>query len=117
MTHNSKIETLLHKLSSSNPEDQQSPGGEIRHLARQSSGIRLAIAEAGAIPLLIPLLSVPDSVTKEHAVTALLNLSICEANKGSIISSGAVPGIIQVLKNGSMESRENALPHYLVSRW
>ncbi|KAM7496559.1 hypothetical protein LguiA_020973 [Lonicera macranthoides] len=108
MTRNSKIETLLHKLSSGNPEDQQSAAGEIRLLARQNNGVRLAIAEAGAIPLLISLLSVPDSVTQEHAVTALHNLSICEASKGSIISSGAVPGIIQVLKKGSMESRENA---------
>ncbi|PPR84579.1 hypothetical protein GOBAR_AA36131 [Gossypium barbadense] len=34
----------------------------------------------------------------------LLNVN----NKGSIISSGAVPGIVQVLKKGSMEARENA---------
>lgn len=41
-------------------------------------------------------------------MTALLNLSICEDNKSSIISSGAVPGIVHVLKKGSMEARENA---------
>ncbi|KAM1175444.1 hypothetical protein ACFX15_027358 [Malus domestica] len=43
-----------------------------------------------------------------HVVTALLILSLCEDNKGSIISSGAVPGIVHVLKNGGMEARENA---------
>ncbi|PSS14269.1 U-box domain-containing protein [Actinidia chinensis var. chinensis] len=103
-----KIETLLHKLSSNNPEDQRSAAGEIRFLAKRNTDNRVAIAEAGAIPLLIYLLSMPDSRTQEHAVTALLNLSICEDNKGSIISSGAVPGIVLVLKKGSMEARENA---------
>lgn len=103
-----KIETLLHKLTSGNPEDQRSAAGEIRLLAKRNADNRVAIAEAGAIPLLVHLLSTPDSRTQEHAVTALLNLSICEDNKGSIVTSGAVPGIVQVLKKGSMEARENA---------
>ncbi|KAK9279642.1 hypothetical protein L1049_013321 [Liquidambar formosana] len=103
-----KIETLLRKLTSGNPEDQRSAAGEIRLLAKRNADNRVAIAEAGAIPLLVGLLSTPDSRVQEHAVTALLNLSICEDNKGSIISSGAVPGIVHVLKKGSMEARENA---------
>ncbi|XP_059626628.1 U-box domain-containing protein 13-like [Cornus florida] len=103
-----KIETVLRKLKSGNPEDQRSAAGEIRLLAKRNADNRLAIAEAGAIPLLVGLLSTPDSRVQEHAVTALLNLSICENNKGSIISSRAVPGIVQVLKKGSMEARENA---------
>ncbi|XVF20065.1 hypothetical protein REPUB_Repub11eG0166100 [Reevesia pubescens] len=103
-----KIEILLRKLASSNPEDQRMAAGEIRLLAKRNADNRVAIAEAGAIRLLVNLLSTPDSRTQEHAVTALLNLSICEVNKGSIISTGAVPGIVQVLKKGSMEARENA---------
>ncbi|XP_015874109.2 U-box domain-containing protein 13 [Ziziphus jujuba] len=103
-----KIELLLRKLTSGNPEDQRSAAGEIRLLAKRNADNRVAIAEAGAIPLLVDLLSTPDSRTQEHAVTALLNLSICDNNKGSIISSGAVPGIVHVLKKGSMEARENA---------
>ncbi|XP_022730634.1 U-box domain-containing protein 13-like [Durio zibethinus] len=107
-TEHTKIEILLRKLASSNPEDQRTAAGEIRLLAKRNADNRVAIAEAGAIPLLMSLLSTPDSRTQEHAVTALLNLSICEENKGSIISSGAVPGIVLVLKKGSMEARENA---------
>ncbi|XP_009353694.2 U-box domain-containing protein 13 [Pyrus x bretschneideri] len=103
-----KIEILLRKLMSVSPEDQRSAAGEIRLLAKRNADNRVAIAEAGAIPLLVGLLSTPDSRTQEHAVTALLNLSICEENKGSIISSGAIPGIVHVLKNGGMEARENA---------
>ncbi|CAJ1933106.1 unnamed protein product [Sphenostylis stenocarpa] len=104
----SKIDSLLQKLTSGSPEDQRSAAGEIRLLAKRNADNRVAIAEAGAIPLLVGLLSVPDSRTQEHAVTALLNLSIYENNKGSIVSSGAVPGIVHVLKKGSMEARENA---------
>ncbi|KAL0457231.1 UNVERIFIED_CONTAM: U-box domain-containing protein 14 [Sesamum latifolium] len=50
----------------------------------------------------------PDLRTQEHAVTALLNLSINEANKGTIVNAGAIPDIVDVLKNGSTEARENA---------
>ncbi|XAR59001.1 Ubiquitin--protein ligase [Bertholletia excelsa] len=103
-----KIETLLRKLSSYSPEDQRSAACEIRLLAKRNADNRVAIAEAGAIPFLVALLSTPDSRTQEHAVTALLNLSICDDNKGSIVSCGAVPGIVHVLKKGSMEARENA---------
>ncbi|XP_060215991.1 U-box domain-containing protein 13-like [Lycium barbarum] len=104
----SKIENLMRKLKSGSPEEARSAAGEIRLLAKRNTDNRVAIAEAGAIPLLVHLLSTPDSRTQEHAVTALLNLSICENNKGNIVTSGAVPGIVHVLRKGSMEARENA---------
>ncbi|XP_019454065.1 PREDICTED: U-box domain-containing protein 13-like isoform X2 [Lupinus angustifolius] len=104
----SEIENLMQKLTFGSPEDQRSAAGEIRLLAKRNADNRVAIAKAGAIPLLVGLLTIPDSRTQEHAVTALLNLSIYETNKGSIVSSGAVPGIVHVLKKGSMEARENA---------
>ncbi|CAN8268290.1 unnamed protein product [Cochlearia groenlandica] len=103
-----KIEDLMWRLAYGNSEDQRSAAGEIRLLAKRNADNRVAIAEAGAIPLLVGLLSMPDSRIQEHSVTALLNLSICENNKGAIVSAGAIPGIVQVLKKGSMEARENA---------
>ncbi|RWW31050.1 hypothetical protein GW17_00004346 [Ensete ventricosum] len=103
-----KVADLLHKLSSQNLEDQRSAAGELRLLAKRNTDNRICIAEAGAIPLLVNLLSTQDVRTQEHAVTALLNVSIYEENKGKIIVSGAVPGIVHVLKRGSMEARENA---------
>ncbi|KAL5973280.1 U-box domain-containing protein 13 [Asimina triloba] len=103
-----KIDVLICKLTSANMEDQRSAAGELRLLAKRNADNRVCIADAGAIPLLVNLLSTPDSRTQEHAVTALLNLSICEENKGTIISCGAVPGVVHVLKKGSMEARENA---------
>ncbi|XP_074585392.1 U-box domain-containing protein 13-like [Curcuma longa] len=103
-----KVIDLVRKLSSQNLEDQRSAAGELRLLAKRNADNRICIAEAGAIRLLVGLLSTNDACTQEHAVTALLNLSIFEENKGKIIISGAVPGIVHVLKKGSMEARENA---------
>lgn len=104
----SKIVDLISKLSSPNLDSQRSAAGELRLLAKRSADNRLCIAEAGAIPQLVSLLSTSDPRTQEHAVTALLNLSICEENKGTIIASNAVPAVVHVLRTGSMETRENA---------
>ncbi|KAL0897405.1 hypothetical protein Bca101_081366 [Brassica carinata] len=105
-----KIEELLHKLTSQRPEEQRSAAGEVRLLAKQNNHNRVSIAASGAIPLLVNLLTTSDDPrTQEHAVTSILNLSIFQENKGRIVSTfGAVPGIVYVLKKGSMEARENA---------
>ncbi|KAL5716996.1 U-box domain-containing protein 14 [Ranunculus cassubicifolius] len=102
------ITSLLQKLMNGNSEEQRAATGELRLLAKRNADNRVCIAEAGAIPLLVELLSSADLRTQEHAVTALLNLSIHEPNKGSIVNAGAIPDIVDVLKNGSMEARENA---------
>ncbi|KAL2336671.1 hypothetical protein Fmac_011117 [Flemingia macrophylla] len=102
------LDILVSRLSSSDIEDQQHAAGELRLLAKQSSQNRILIAEAGAIPHLVSLLYAADAGIQEHAITALLNLSISVDNKVRIMASLAVPGILYVLENGSMEARENA---------
>ncbi|KAI9098370.1 hypothetical protein K1719_024995 [Acacia pycnantha] len=102
------INALLDRLANGDMEQQRAAAGELRLLAKRNADNRVCIAEAGAIPLLVELLSSPDPRTQEHAVTALLNLSINESNKGTIVNAGAIPDIVDVLKNGSMEARENA---------
>ncbi|KAH7691970.1 Zinc finger RING/FYVE/PHD-type protein [Dioscorea alata] len=99
---------LLQKLENGSRDEQRAAAGELRLLAKRNSDNRVCIAEAGAIPLLVKFLSSPDPRTQEHAVTALLNLSINDSNKGSIVDAGAIPLMVEVLKNGSMEARENA---------
>ncbi|XP_010557715.1 PREDICTED: U-box domain-containing protein 14 [Tarenaya hassleriana] len=102
------VSALLTKLADGDTEQQRAAAGELRLLAKRNADNRVCIAEAGAVPLLVELLSSPDPRTQEHAVTALLNLSINEGNKGAIVNAGAIPDIVEVLKNGSMEARENA---------
>lgn len=102
------IVALLEKLANGNSEQQRAAAGELRLLAKRNADNRVCIAEAGAIPLLVELLSSMDPRTQEHAVTALLNLSINDSNKGTIVNAGAIPDIVDVLRKGSMEARENA---------
>ncbi|KAM0883245.1 hypothetical protein ACQ4PT_031766 [Festuca glaucescens] len=105
---NAGLVSLMSRLRSVNQDEQRAAAGEIRLLAKRNVNNRICIAEAGAIPLLVNLLSSSDPRTQEHAVTALLNLSIHENNKASIVDSNAIPKIVEVLKTGSMEARENA---------
>ncbi|KAJ9548910.1 hypothetical protein OSB04_021453 [Centaurea solstitialis] len=102
------IESIVHNLSSPSIEERRAAVSEIRSLSKRSTNNRILIAEAGAIPILIDLLSSEDKVIQEHAVTSILNLSIYENNRGLIMLANAVPSIVEVLKAGSMETRENA---------
>ncbi|KEH30893.1 armadillo/beta-catenin repeat protein [Medicago truncatula] len=102
------IETLVRKLSCRSVEESRAAVAEIRSLSKRSTDNRILIAEAGAIPVLVSLLTSEDVMTQENAVTSILNLSIYENNKGLIMLAGAIPSIVQVLRAGTMEARENA---------
>ncbi|KAK4434123.1 U-box domain-containing protein 15 [Sesamum alatum] len=54
------------------------------------------------------LLSYPDSRIQEHAVTAILNLSIDESNKKLISNEEPIPAIIEVLQKGTAGAKENS---------
>ena len=100
---------LVGKLATGSPEVKKQVAYELRLLAKCGMDNRMCIAEAGAIPHLVALLSSTDSKTQENAVTALLNLSIYDNNKSLIVEAGALDPIIGVLRYGAgMESRENA---------
>ncbi|EOY15258.1 hypothetical protein QUC31_000447 [Theobroma cacao] len=106
--HIEKITFLVGELSSSQLEVQRTAVKDIRMLSKENPENRILFAKCGAIPPLVQLLSYPDSIIQEHAVTALLNLSIDESNRKLITNEEAIPAIIEILQNGSMESRENS---------
>ncbi|KAI3440202.1 uncharacterized protein J3R85_003819 [Psidium guajava] len=87
---------------------KRSAAAKLRLLAKNRSDNRALIGESGAIPALIPLLRSTDPWTQEHAVTALLNLSLHEQNKVLITSSGAIKSLVYVLKTGTETSKQNA---------
>ncbi|KAG7536845.1 Armadillo-type fold [Arabidopsis suecica] len=103
-----EVSLLVEALSSSHLEEQRRSVKQMRLLARENPENRVLIANAGAIPLLVQLLSYPDSGIQENAVTTLLNLSIDEVNKKLISNEGAIPNIIEILQNGNREARENS---------
>ncbi|CAK7326719.1 unnamed protein product [Dovyalis caffra] len=102
------IQAIVRKLSSRSIEERRAAVSEVRSLSKRSTDNRILIAEAGAIAVLVNLLTSEDTLIQENAVTSILNLSIYENNKGLIMLAGAVPSIVQVLRAGSVEARENA---------
>ncbi|KAI3721020.1 hypothetical protein L2E82_32022 [Cichorium intybus] len=102
-------EFLVGKLAMGSVDIQRQAAYELRLLAKTGMENRRLISEAGAIPFLVTLLSSHDPRIQEHAVTALLNLSIFENNKVLIVAAGAIDSIVDVLGSGkTMEARENA---------
>ncbi|KAK4383382.1 U-box domain-containing protein 15 [Sesamum angolense] len=107
-TEDEKISSLVQSLSSSKLDEQRDAVRTIRMLSKESPENRTLIAKAGGIPLLVQLLSYPDSGIQEHAVTAILNLSIDESNKKLISNEEPIPAIVEVLQKGTVGAKENS---------
>ncbi|KVI07695.1 hypothetical protein Ccrd_013935 [Cynara cardunculus var. scolymus] len=103
-----KILTLIQELSSSQLLVQRKAVTKIRMLSRECPENRVLIAEKGGIPPLVQLLTYPDSKIQEHAVTALLNLSIDDKIKKQVSKEGPIPAIIEILRNGTDGAKENS---------
>ncbi|XP_057765892.1 U-box domain-containing protein 11 [Salvia miltiorrhiza] len=102
------IEALVCRLASRCIEEIRAAVAEIRSLSKRSTDNRILLAEAGAIPIIVNLLTSNDAEIQDNAVTSILNLSIYDDNKELIMLANAVPCVVQVLRDGSMEAKENA---------
>ncbi|TKY72242.1 U-box domain-containing protein 4 [Spatholobus suberectus] len=102
------VKICVDGLQSQSVAVKRSAAAKLRLLAKNRADNRVLIAESGAVPLLVPLLRCSDPWTQEHAVTALLNLSLHEDNKMLITNAGAVKSLIYVLKTGTETSKQNA---------
>ncbi|KAK3419431.1 hypothetical protein EUGRSUZ_H05037 [Eucalyptus grandis] len=103
-----QISCLVQDLSSSQLNARRHAILELRTLSKDNPDNRILIANMGGVTPLVQLLSFPDSKIQEHAVTALLNLSLNNANKRVIAREGAIPAIIDILQNGMDEAWENS---------
>lgn len=102
------VKICVDSLRSSSVAVKRSAAAKLRLLAKNRSDNRALIGESGAIPALIPLLRCADPWTQEHAVTALLNLSLLDGNKPLIANAEAVKSLIYVVKTGTEISKQNA---------
>ncbi|CAK9181344.1 unnamed protein product [Ilex paraguariensis] len=102
------VKICIDGLNSSSVAVKRSAAAKLRLLAKNRSDNRALIGSSGAIPALVPLLKSSDPSTQEHAVTALLNLSLHEENKSLITTAGAVKSFVFVLKTGTEASKQNA---------
>ncbi|KAI3460962.1 hypothetical protein Pfo_017625 [Paulownia fortunei] len=108
LTTTSHVEKLIKNLKSASTELQTTAAGEIRFLAKYNMENRFIISQCGAIAPLISLLHSDVELIQEHAVTALLNLSINEKIKARIAEEGALEPLIHVLRTGNAGATENA---------
>ncbi|XP_022953754.1 U-box domain-containing protein 3-like [Cucurbita moschata] len=102
------IKKLIADLKSQRDEVQMKGAEELRLLAKDNVENRVIIGRYGAIGPLLSLLYSERKLIQEHAVTALLNLSINENNKAMIAEAGAIEPLIHVLKTGSSAAKENS---------
>ncbi|KAE9463816.1 hypothetical protein C3L33_04253, partial [Rhododendron williamsianum] len=108
LTTPSQVEKLIEDLRSQSNEVQTSAAAQLRFLAKHNTENRIIIGCSGAIASLLSLLYSEVELTQEHAVTALLNLSINENIKAKIAESGAIDPLIHVLGTGNGGAKENA---------
>lgn len=103
-----EIASLVQNLSSTQMDVRRDAVIRIRLLSKENPDNRIMIANCGGIPPLVQLLWYRDLKIQEHAVTALLNLSLDESNKRLIAREGAIPAVVEILQNGTDEARENS---------
>ncbi|KAM1153186.1 U-box domain-containing protein 3-like [Malus sylvestris] len=108
LTTASRVRKLIEDLHSQSNEVQTMAAEELRLLGKRNTENRTIIGQCGAISPLLSLLYSGVMITQEHAVTALLNLSINEDNKAMIAEAGAIDPLIHVLKTGSDGAKENS---------
>jgi hypothetical protein len=105
------VSFLVNKLAESQtPEAIVRMVHELRVLTKTDSDSRVCIAESGAFPLLANFLGSENPNLQINAVTTILNLSLLEANKTSIMETdGVLNGVIEVLRSGATwEAKGNA---------
>lgn len=108
LTTASHVMKLVEDLKSQLDEVQTMAAEELRLLAKHNMDNRIIIGQCGAITPLLSLLYSEVTLTQEHAVTALLNLSINEDNKAMIAEAGAIEPLIHALKTGNDGAKENS---------
>ncbi|KAG5246352.1 U-box domain-containing protein [Salix suchowensis] len=104
----SQVKKLVEGLTSQSNEVKTKVAEELRLLAKHDMENRIIIGHSGAIRPLLSLLYSEVKITQEHAVTALLNLSINEENKAMIAEAGAIEPLVHVLRTGNDGAKENS---------
>ncbi|CAL0316845.1 unnamed protein product [Lupinus luteus] len=108
LTTASHVNELIEDLRSQSNEVQTIAAEELRLLTKHNMENRIIVGHCGAVVPLLSLLYSDVKITQEHAVTALLNLSINEDNKALIMEAGAIEPLIYVLKTGNNGAKENS---------
>ncbi|KAK8926049.1 U-box domain-containing protein 19 [Platanthera zijinensis] len=100
---------IVGKLAAESPEKKSIAAYIIRMLTKSNNFNRICFVEAGAIPLLLNLLSSSDPSLQENAAASLLNLSKHHSGRTDIFESAGLAPVVETMKIGhKVESRQNA---------
>lgn len=100
---------LVSKLEHGSGEERNKAAFEIRVLTKSSIFNRSCLADSGAIPHLLNLLSSTSSSTQDNSMAAVFNLSRHSTSKTIIVQYSGVESIVVVLKKGlKMEAKQHA---------
>ncbi|KAE9454085.1 hypothetical protein C3L33_14013, partial [Rhododendron williamsianum] len=100
---------LVGKLEHGSGEERKKAAFEIRVLTKSSIFNRSCLADSGAIPHLLNLLSSTSSLTQDNSMAAIFNLSRHSTSKTIIVQYSGVESIVVVLKKGlKMEAKQHA---------
>ncbi|XP_042387964.1 U-box domain-containing protein 4-like [Zingiber officinale] len=102
------VRACVERLRSVSVEAKREAAARIRLLAKHRLDFRLLIRASGPISALVPLLRSTDPAAQENAATALLNLSLEEANKRRIAAVGAIKPLVYALRTGTASAKQNA---------
>ncbi|KAK2663839.1 hypothetical protein Ddye_002413 [Dipteronia dyeriana] len=101
-------EEVVRKMRSGDIASQEEGAINLRKLTRTREDMRISLCTQNLLSALRPLIVSRYSVVQTNAMASLVNLSLEKPNKVTIVRSGFVPLLIDVLKSGSDESQEHA---------
>ncbi|KAL5813951.1 hypothetical protein ACOSQ4_024592 [Xanthoceras sorbifolium] len=101
-------EEVLRKLRNGDIASQEEGAINLRKMTRTREDIRVSLCTQSLLSALRPLIVSRYSIVQTNAIASLVNLSLDKPNKVTIVRSGFVPPLIDVLKSGSDESQEHA---------
>ena len=108
MSDSQNIPELIKCCSDNDPTISTPAALGLWNLSKQRDS-RSLIADAGALPVLVLLLSMGTAAGKEYAAGALLGIIACDASlRRAVYEAGAVPGLASLLSEGTAAGKECA---------
>nr|GMC63998.1 U-box domain-containing protein 4 [Ipomoea batatas] len=100
---------LVDMLRSGSVESNEAALLALLNLAVKDEANKVSIIEAGALEPIIGFLQSKNATLQGHATASLLTLSASPVTKPIISASGAIPLLVEVLRNGSPQSKADAV--------
>ncbi|XP_059297747.1 U-box domain-containing protein 7-like [Lycium ferocissimum] len=103
------VKPLVDMLSSNSFEYEEAALLALLNLAVKDERNKISIINAGALEPIICFLQSENSTLQDHATASLLTLSASSVTKPIISTSGVIPRLVKVLRQGSSQAKVDAV--------